>query len=150
MLSDPLTVKVPSLVGASTLTILDTLTFARLLEHGGGSLYKGTASATDQFTRTATVRHSRSNENKPVATNRLLVRVDANGIFADGKPALASAYLVCIIPEQDMYANQAAVTSGDVFTWNAHLGALLGFFAVNSADSKLNTAILDRLVAGES
>lgn len=44
------------------------------------------------------VAHSQSNENKPYDTNRTLVRFDLTGNDEEGKPVIASAYMLTVIP----------------------------------------------------
>jgi hypothetical protein len=146
MLPDPLPVKSLSIPAHTAITVVQTDSFAVTDLSPGRSVRIGTLNAcTDGPTGQLTIAHSVSNENKPVKTDRVLIRFDAN-IFdaATSQPVVASAYLVCATP-------RGAINSigGADFQMIQLIETLLGVVCVNTSSAALSETMLLRILAGE-
>jgi len=153
MLADPLVIKSPDLGAASAITVVETNSYA-LIDAGPGRSVRVCNPATfygQNCARpaTLTISHSVSNENKPVKTNRSLIRLDFSLENSSGQELKAYAYAVIGAPE----GTSLAAPMGDPITASecglALAQALIGALGTSSTAATLSSTKITRVLAGE-
>jgi hypothetical protein len=144
MLSDPLTVKSLDLSVASSISVFATASYAVTDISPGRSVRIASASGADMPAK-LTIAHTVSNENKPVKTDRTLIRLDYTGYSpASAGPVVASAYMVVAIPQASLVAiDDNAIDASKL------VQDLIGVVAVSPSAATLSRANLLRILAGE-
>jgi hypothetical protein len=153
MLTDPFVLKAPSLAAHTALTAYNTLSLPRVQEQGGTAQYGPVLTNSSVLGKSVTMRisHSKSNENKPVQTNRVLVRIDLTGVNADGQEGVAFAYAVVGMPEKTLHNTVGAAVAGDDPVTDVFmLQLLIGALAVSNSAVTLDETRIARLLNGES
>jgi len=151
MLTDPFVLRAPSLAAHSALTGADTCSLPRTSEQGGVSVYGPTITSGIGDKLTLKISHSESNENKPMKTRRVLVRLDVTGVTDGGQEGVAFAYAVIGMPERTLVKNAANASAGDdpvTDLWLTEM--LIGALAVNNSSNVLDETRIPRLLNGES
>lgn len=151
MLSDPLSVKCLQLSSHSAISVWSTDSFATVDVSPGRSVRVCPAMAGVNLTNlrgTLTIAHNLSNENKSlgVATDRILVRLDVDGLRREastGDTVKAAAYLVISAPRGVYDAD------GSDFSPLVLLETLLGAVTVNPSAATLSETNITRILAGE-
>lgn len=149
MLPDPLTLKGLNFTGSQTVAgvITSASTVAVTDVSPGRTVRKGFVPNLPA-PATLTISHTVSNENKPVKTDRHLVRLDAK-LSSDASNVnkgdlTASCYVVITVP------HGAVDTNGAEYDAYYMLSALIGFLTVNPSTGNLDArATLNRLLSGE-
>jgi len=147
MLVDPLPVKSLSLVAHTAITVTSTDSFAVIDVAPGKSVRTGTLGALTGLTRppVLTIAHSVSNENKPVKTDRCLVRFDVPLWAPSGQVCNAAAYLVVATPQGCFNDNELTVP----YVPLALVQAVIGSIGVSPTAATLSDTNLLRILAGE-
>jgi len=143
--------RAPSLAAHSALTTADSISLARTSEQGGVAVYGPTQTSGVGDKLTMRISHSESNENKPLKTRRVLVRLDVTGVTDAGQEGVAFAYAVVGMPERTLYKNAVSAASGDdpvTDTWLLEM--LIAALAVNNSSAVLDETRITRLLNGES
>jgi len=148
MFTDPFVIKAPTLSAHSAITVSETISLARVQEQGGASLY-GPSVVTNGHTLSMRVSHSESNENKPIKTKRVLVRLDFGGFTKSLQPGVAFAYLVIGMPLGGLL-DVPSIADGAELTALQMAQMLVGAVAVSSTAATLDETKVPRLSAGES
>lgn len=115
-----------------------------LLNDGGGSKRSLTVSDVEHV---LSVAHSETNENKPFATGRTVIRLDLKKINeVTGKPVVLSAYIVIALPKSVDFDVSDAVDA------SRSLAHFLTFGQVTEGNEYANAEdnMLARLIQGES
>jgi hypothetical protein len=145
MLVDPLPVKSLSLVAHTAITVPYTDSMAVTDVAPGKSVRIGALQGLGSILGTLTIAHSVSNENKPVKTDRCLVRFDVPLYAASGQICTGSAYFVVATPRGCF--DDAALASA--YAPLALVQALLGVIGVSPTAATLSDTNLLRILAGE-
>lgn len=147
MLVDPLPVKSLSLVAHTAITVTATDSMAVIDVAPGKSVRTGTLAALTGLTRPVqlTINHSISNENKPVKTDRCLIRFDVPVYAPSGQLCNSSAYIVVATPQSCFNDNELTVAH---VPWHI-VQAVLGVIGVSPTAATLSEVNLLRILAGE-
>jgi hypothetical protein len=155
MLADPLPIKVPNLAATSALTILSTLSLARVDSGDGSARYTLPAAVisgtgTSSAPVIARIAHSVSNENKPVLTDRTLIRFDFPVGGPEGSVLNSFGYAVFGVPRGFLYDadGTSIITQAALGLGLAQL--LIGALGVSSTAAATANDKIVRILAGES
>lgn len=144
MLSDPLAVKILDTSVASSITVAETVSFATIDLSPGRSVRK--CAAIGNMPAQLTIAHTVSNENKPLKTDRTLVRLDYTCISpATLVPVTAACYMVLAVPQ----GASVDTSTTDPLDPVVLVRGLLGVLAVSPSAATLSQANLLRIIAGE-
>lgn len=143
MLADPLTIR-PLVINSAAVSVGTTESYAVIDLSPGRSVR--ICSATNvgvTYPGKLTIAHSVSNENKPVKTDRILVRFDNTCYNEAGQELNAYAYAVFGLPHGATDSNQDAL--GPMLL----VQQLCGLLAVSPSANTLSSANMLRVLAGE-
>lgn len=146
MLTDPLTVKHPTLSAASAITVATTESFATTDVAPGKSVRQCSSSfltgGGNAMPAILTIAHSVSNDNKPVLTDRTLIRFDNRVTNVAGAELNAYGYAVFGVP-------RGATDGNDAIDVVRLVQQLVGLLAVSPSAATLSSANILRILAGE-
>jgi len=153
MLNDPLYLGVPTTIAdpesAPQNWLRDLATFHTLATGDRSSKRRAsgisTLSGTTPDTFNLTIGHSDSKENLPYGTTRQNIRLDVSRIDANGKSVTASAYLVTVRPNAELFTEADVLTIQRTLATFVLLGRLTDTGDMTSSD---DTA--ERLLSGEA
>lgn len=152
MLSDPLPIKPIDTAQSTAISVASTDSFATIDVSPGRTVRKSTLNGSlAGVVATLTIAHTSSNENKPKASDRHLVRIDFDGLNSavdgSGQALRASVHLVMMAPRGAyLPGGEAYDAPNQARALEVLLGVLLTSGTANTLD---NRAKLLRIIAGE-
>ena len=155
MLADPLPIKRLSLAAHAAITVTYTDSWPRIDAGDGSARYELSSLSLGgnlpNGSATLRIAHSKSNEQKPVLTERTLCRFDYPLLGLDGKKYNCYAYTVIGMPLTSVVDSSDPTTVISAATIKRALAEyLVGILAVSSTAATLDETKIDRILAGES